>query len=175
MNKTSNKNGPETHAVPAISHASYVRTVIAGTLGNGLEAFDFAVYGIFTTYIAKTFYPSQSAFISLILTVATFGIGFIARPLGAAVLGAYADRVGRKAALTLTILMMGLGTGMIGCLPGYDTLGIAAPILLVVARLIQGFSAGGEIGSAIALMMESSPTKSAGLPSRGRWPANLWR
>lgn len=145
-----------------VSPPSYVRTVVAGTLGNALEAFDFAVYSIFTEYIAKTFYPSQSAFVGLLLTVATFGIGFVARPIGAAVLGAYADRAGRKAALTLTILLMGLGTGVIGCLPGHDSIGIAAPVLLVVARLIQGFAAGGEIGSSIALMMEASPDRKRG-------------
>ena len=162
MVASTNENGSAPGSAPSVTPASYVRTVIAGTIGNGLEAFDFAVYGIFATYIAKTFYPTQGAFVGLLLTVATFGIGFLARPVGAAVLGAYADRAGRKAALTLTILMMGLGTGLIGVLPGYDSIGVAAPILLVVARLIQGFSAGGEIGSAIALMMESSPDNKRG-------------
>ena len=141
----------------AVAPSSYLRTVVAGTLGNGLEAYDFAVYGIFAIYIARNFFPMESAFVGLLLTVATFGVGFLARPIGGAILGAYADRAGRKAALTLTILVMGLGTGMIGFLPGYDRIGIAAPLLLVVARLLQGFSAGGEIGSSIALMMEASP------------------
>lgn len=121
--------------------SNYRKTMFAGAIGNGLEFYDFAVYGLFATYIGKTFFPAQTAFMSLLLAIATFGVGFLARPVGALMIGAYADRAGRKAALRLTILLMGLGTFMIGALPGYATLGIWAPILLVVARLIQKLDA----------------------------------
>lgn len=142
--------------------SNYRKTMFAGAIGNGLEFYDFAVYGLFATYIGKTFFPAQTAFMSLLLAIATFGVGFLARPVGALMIGAYADRAGRKAALRLTILLMGLGTFMIGALPGYATLGIWAPILLVVARLIQGFSAGGEVGAAVSIMMEAAPQERQG-------------
>ena len=97
------------------------------------------------------------------LSIATFGIGFLARPLGAIVIGAYADRAGRKAALMLTVLLMGGGSATVGLLPGYNAMGIAAPIILVIARLVQGFSAGGESGSSVAMMMEASPGGKRGM------------
>ncbi|MDH4764342.1 MFS transporter [Pseudomonas sp. CBMAI 2609] len=142
--------------------SNYRKTLFAGAIGNGLEFYDFAVYGLFATYIAKVFFPMQSEFMGLLLAIATFGVGFLARPLGALMIGAYADRAGRKAALRLTILLMGFGTVMIGSLPGYATLGIWAPILLVVARLLQGFSAGGEVGAAVSIMMEAAPANKKG-------------
>jgi MFS family permease len=138
------------------------RTVFAATLGEALEFYDFTAYGIFAVYVAHAFFPTKGEMLSLLLTIATFGIGFVTRPIGALVLGAYADRVGRKKVLTWTIWLMGIGTGAIAVLPTYDDIGIAAPILLVLARLLQGFSAGGEVGSASLLVFEAAPKSRRG-------------
>ncbi len=131
--------------------------VVAAALGNALEFYDFTVYGVFATMIGREFFPSSNPHVSLLLSLATFGVGFFARPLGGILIGAYADRFGRRPAMTVTILLMASGTGVIGILPGYAQIGIAAPILLIVARLIQGFSAGGEMGPATTFLLESSP------------------
>jgi MFS family permease len=139
------------------------KTIMAATLGEALEFYDFTAYGIFAVYVAHAFFPTTAEMLSLLLTIATFGIGFVTRPLGALVLGAYADRVGRKKVLTWTIWLMGIGTGAIAVLPTYEDIGIAAPILLVLARLIQGFSAGGEVGSASLLIFEATPKSRRGL------------
>jgi MFS family permease len=134
-----------------------VMRVAAAILGNALEFYDFTVYAAFAAMIGRAFFPASNPNVSLLLSVATFGIGFIARPLGGILIGAYADRFGRKPAMTLTIWLMALGSGMIGLLPSYATIGIMAPILLVAARLIQGFSAGGEMGPATTYLLESAP------------------
>lgn len=160
--------GAAIHGARATNCGLHIRTIAAGAIGNGLEFYDFGVYGIFAVYIARVFYPEHSPFISLMLSVATFGVGFLARPLGAIVIGAYADRAGRKAALMLTVLLMGVGSATLGLLPGYHEIGIAAPLILVAARLVQGFSAGGESGSSVAMMMEASP-------QRGRGMAVAWQ
>lgn len=139
------------------------RAVIAAVAGNTLEWYDFAVYGFFALTLAKLFFPAGDATVSLLLTVATFGVGFIMRPVGALVLGTLADRSGRKAALSLTILLMALGTAMIGFAPTYATAGAWAPAIIVLARLIQGFSAGGEIGGATAFLIEHAPPERRGL------------
>lgn len=133
------------------------RAIIATVLGNGFEWFDFMVYGFFAITIAKLFFPTGNDFTSLMLSVATFGVGFLIRPLGGILLGIYADRVGRKAALSLTILMMCAGTALIGLAPTYSQIGLAAPCLIVLARLLQGFSAGGEMGTATAFLTEHAP------------------
>ena len=147
---------------PAISAATRRKAIIAATIGNGLEWFDFTVYSFFAVIIAKLFFPTGNDFTSFMLTVATFGVGFFMRPVGAVVLGVYADRVGRKAALTLTIMLMAIGTAIIGLAPTYSQIGIGAPILIVIARLIQGFSAGGEVGGATAFLIEYSPDERRG-------------
>jgi MFS transporter, MHS family, proline/betaine transporter len=133
------------------------RAVVAATVGNMLEWYDFTIYAAFAVPISKNFFPADSEVISLLLGFATFGLGFIARPFGAAFLGGYADRRGRRDALSLTILLMALGTGIIALCPGYDRIGIAAPIIILLARLIQGFSAGGEIGGAVSTLVEHAP------------------
>jgi len=145
-----------------LSKATRRRAIIAATIGNGLEWFDFTVYSFFAVIIAKLFFPTGDDLTSFLLTVATFGVGFFMRPVGAIVLGVYADRVGRKAALTLTILMMALGTAIIGLAPTYDSIGLWAPALIVLARLIQGFSAGGEVGGATAFLIEHAPDEERG-------------
>jgi MHS family proline/betaine transporter-like MFS transporter len=133
------------------------RAIVATVLGNGLEWFDFTVYSFFAVIIAKLFFPTGNELTSLLLAVATFGVGFFMRPVGGMVLGVYADKVGRKAALSLTILLMAGGTALIGLAPTYDQIGLWAPVLIVVARLLQGFSAGGEMGTATAFLTEYAP------------------
>ncbi|MEM5386630.1 MFS transporter [Paraburkholderia phymatum] len=133
------------------------RTVVAASIGNALEWFDLVVYGFFAVVISKLFFPAGNDTVSLLLTLGTFGVSFFMRPLGAIVLGAYADKAGRKAALTLSIVLMMMGTLIIAVLPTWQSIGIAAPLILVVARLMQGFSAGGEFGSATAFLAEHVP------------------
>ncbi|CAN7558968.1 Proline/betaine transporter [compost metagenome] len=150
---------PAAPAAPAIQPSQRRRAIIATVIGNGLEWFDFTVYSFFAVIIAKLFFPTGNDLSSLLLAVATFGVGFFMRPVGGIVLGIYADRVGRKAALSLTILLMALGTTLIGIAPTYDQVGIFAPLLIVVARLMQGFSAGGEMGGATAFLTEYAPAR----------------
>jgi metabolite-proton symporter len=122
--------------------------------GNFLEMFDFMVYGFYATAIAKTFFPTDSAFASLMLSLATFGAGFLMRPLGAIFLGAYIDQHGRRKGLIVTLALMALGTVLIACVPGYATLGVAAPLLVLLGRLLQGFSAGVELGGVSVYLAE---------------------
>ncbi|BAO63170.1 major facilitator family transporter [Pseudomonas protegens Cab57] len=138
------------------------RSVFAVILGNAVEFFDFGVYATFAVMIGHTFFPSDSAFVSLMLSVTAFGVGFIVRPLGAVLIGAYADRVGRKPAMLLTLVMMAVGTGSIAILPSYESIGIAAPILLVLTRLIQGLAWGGEAGPATTYILEAAPAHKRG-------------
>jgi MHS family proline/betaine transporter-like MFS transporter len=146
-----------TSASLAASRPNPWRVVVAASIGNALEWFDLVVYGFFAVVIAKLFFPTGNDTVSLLLTLGTFGVSFFMRPLGAIVIGAYADRAGRKAALTLSILLMMGGTLIIAILPTYQAIGLAAPLILVVARLMQGFSAGGEFGSATAFLAEHEP------------------
>ncbi len=134
-----------------------MKAVVAVVIGNWLEFYDFLVYTIFAVMIADAFFPGQSAIGRLLGALATFGVGFFTRPLGAAVIGAYADKAGRRAALTLTLMLMAAGSGIVAFTPTYAQIGLAAPILLVFARLVQGFSCGGEVGPATAYLMESAP------------------
>ncbi|MBH3425820.1 MFS transporter [Pseudomonas gessardii] len=155
------REGPEhTHQTPAPDAGR--KSIFAVVLGNAVEFFDFGVYATFAVMIGHTFFPSDSAFVSLMLSVTAFGIGFIVRPLGAVLIGAYADRVGRKPAMLLTLVMMAVGTGSIAILPGYETIGIAAPILLVVTRMIQGLAWGGEAGPATTYILEAAPPHKRG-------------
>ena len=146
-----------TSALVSISRPAAWRAVVAASIGNALEWFDLVVYGFFAVVISKLFFPTGNESVSILLTLGTFGVSFFMRPLGAIVLGAYADKKGRKAALTLSILLMMAGTLIIAVLPTYSTIGIAAPLILVLARLMQGFSAGGEFGSATAFLAEHVP------------------
>ncbi|WP_431513568.1 MFS transporter [Variovorax sp. DAIF25] len=138
------------------------QTIVATTIGNGLEIFDFTVYGFLALVIGKLFFPTFSGYGQLLLTVATFGVGFIMRPLGGIVIGAYADRAGRKKAMTLTIFLMALGCAVIAFTPTYASIGVAAPVLIVLARLIQGFSAGGEVGASTTLLVEHATPRNRG-------------
>jgi MFS family permease len=138
------------------------RVVIASTLGNGFEWFDYGIFGTFAPIISKLFFPAGSELTSILLTFATFAVAFAMRPLSGVLFGLYADRLGRKRALTLMIIMMAIGTGMIGLLPTYAAIGIAAPLLMVAARLIQGISAGGEFANATAMLVEYAPQNRRG-------------
>jgi MFS transporter, MHS family, proline/betaine transporter len=139
--------------------ASRWRVIVAASIGNALEWFDFAVYGFFAVTISRLFFPTSDETASLLLTFATFGVAFVMRPLGAIIIGSYADVAGRKAALNLSIVLMMIGTLIIAVLPTYETIGLAAPIAMTLARMIQGLSAGGEFGSATALLAEQDPTR----------------
>ena len=136
------------------SNAPLTRVILAASAGNALEFYDFTVFGYFAQQIAATFFPSSSPATGLLLTFGTYGVSFLARPFGALVLGGYADRSGRRAALTLTILLMTIGTALMAVMPGYRQIGLLAPAGILLARLIQGFSAGGEFGGATAFMIE---------------------
>ena len=150
-------------AAPRSPAAARRRLVVATTIGNTLEWYDFFVYAFLSVTIARVFFPTGSKLSSVLLAVATFGVGFVMRPVGAAVLGAYADRVGRKAALTATIGLMALGTALIALAPTYQAIGVWAPLLVVISRLLQGFSCGGELGGATAILIESAPAQRRGL------------
>jgi MHS family proline/betaine transporter-like MFS transporter len=138
---------------------SAVRTAAAGLIGNVLEWFDYAVYGYFSTEIGRQFFPaSMSGYHKQLFTYAVFWLGFAARPVGGLVLGLVGDRIGRRALLTLSIMMMGGATLAIGLLPTYESIGLAAPLLLVALRVIQGFSLGGEFtGSMVYTTEVASP------------------
>jgi MFS family permease len=146
----------------ATKPASQARLIAACSIGNALEMYDFTVYSFFALMIGKLFFPSDSAYGSLLLAVATFGIGFVMRPLGGFVIGNYADRRGRKAAMTLTIGLMVIGTLCLAVAPTYATAGVLGPLVVVAGRLLQGFSLGGEIGASTAMLMESGGIKGRG-------------
>lgn len=136
------------------------RSTVACALGNALEMYDFTIYSFFAVIIAKNFFPAQSPVASLLMSLTAFGVGFLMRPVGALVIGRLADRKGRKAALTLTIGLMCLGTALIAFAPTYQQAGVFGTVMLVIGRLTQGFSAGGEVGTASVLLMESTTTGS---------------
>ncbi|MGH8780966.1 MFS transporter [Paraburkholderia sp.] len=142
-----------------LSRGTIRRIVFSSSVGNALEWFDFLVYGYFAAIIAKQFFPTHDEWLSTLLAIATFSISFLMRPLGAVVLGVYGDRKGRKAALTLAIALMMVGTFTMAVMPSYAVIGLAAPVLVLLARLVQGFAVGGEFGSATAFMVEHSATR----------------
>ena len=147
--------GSQAHAAPLVAKTpSKIATVLRVTSGNFLEMFDFFLYGFYATDISKAFFPGKSAYISLMLTFVTFGAGFLMRPLGAIVLGAYIDRIGRRRGLIVTLALMACGTVLIACVPGYATIGLLAPLLVVTGRLLQGFSAGVELGGVSVYLSE---------------------
>lgn len=138
------------------------RQIVAAVIGNALEWYDFVVYGFLTVIIARLFFPAHDDYAALLLTMATFGVGFFMRPVGGIVLGLYADRRGRKAALQLIIGLMTVSMAMIAFAPPYAAIGIAAPLLILLARLLQGFATGGEFAGATAFLVESAPAHRRG-------------
>ena len=137
------------------------KAVISSSIGAALEWFDIIVYATFATVIAKNFYPDSDPVFALILTFATFAISYLVRPLGGMVLGSYADRKGRKSALTLTLMLMMVGTLIMAVAPTYAMVGMWGGVIILLSRLIQGFSAGGEFGTATAFLIETAPHKKA--------------
>ncbi|WP_158896836.1 MULTISPECIES: MFS transporter [unclassified Pseudomonas] len=133
---------------------SKVGAILRVTSGNFLEQFDFFLFGFYATYIARVFFPSDSEFASLMMTFAVFGSGFLMRPLGAIVLGAYIDQVGRRRGLIVTLAIMASGTVLIALVPGYAQIGLSAPALVLLGRLLQGFSAGAELGGVSVYLSE---------------------
>ena len=151
---------------PGLYTPSMRRRVIAGTtIGNALEFFDFTVFTFLMLVIGPLFFPAASGYGQLLLTTATFGVGFLMRPVGGMLIGSYADRHGRRAAMTLTLWLMGLGCGLIALAPTYAQMGIAGPVIMVLARLIQGFAAGGEVGASTTLLVEHAPPSRRGFSS----------
>ncbi len=144
---------------PARASSHLYRVIAAGSIGNALEWFDLLVYGYFAVTLSRTFFPKGNDAVALLLTLGTFGVSYLVRPLGAIVLGAYADRAGRKASLMVSILLMVIGTFMMAIMPSYASIGILAPIAVLAARLIQGFSVGGEFGSATSFLAEHGPDR----------------
>src|ERR1700722_15957027 len=131
-----------------------LKTVPRVTSGNFLEMFDFFLFGIYAAQIAKTFFPNDNPAASLMSAFLTFAAGFMMRPIGALVLGAYIDRAGRRKGLIVTLSIMAMGTVLIAAVPGYATIGIAAPLLVLTGRLLQGFSAGVELGGVSVYLSE---------------------
>jgi MHS family shikimate/dehydroshikimate transporter-like MFS transporter len=140
------------------------RIVLSSIIGTAVEWYDFLIYGIASALVFnKLFFPLSDPALGTIAAFGTYGVGFFARPLGAAIFGHFGDRVGRKAMLAITIVIMGLGTFLIGLLPSYGQIGVAAPIALVVLRLLQGIGLGGEWGGAVLMVVENAPTRNRGL------------
>ena len=150
---------------PGNARQSPGRTALAGLIGNVLEWFDFAVYGYFIGDIGRQFFPRSDATAQQLLAFAVFALGFVARPIGSLVLGRVGDRIGRRALLTLSIALMGGATLVIGLLPTYEQIGVAAPLLLVAMRLVQGFSVGGEFTGSMVYTTESASPLMRGLIS----------
>jgi len=152
-----------TFAAPRNEAALARRAVAGATIGNALEFYDFVTYTFFAIQIGHAFFPSHSAYASLMLSLATFGAGFVTRPIGGFIIGAYADRAGRRPAMMLSFVLMGVAIVGLALIPPYAQIGIAAPILAVTARLVQGFSLGGEVGPTTAYLLEAAPAHRRGL------------
>lgn len=146
-----------------LASSSKLAAILRVTSGNFLEMFDFFLFGFYATHIAATFFPAGDEVASLLLTFATFGAGFLMRPLGAVLLGAYVDRVGRRKGLIVTLAIMAAGTVLIAAVPGYATIGLAAPALVLIGRLLQGFSAGVELGGVSVYLAELASPGREGL------------
>lgn len=153
-----------TDAPPArVPHTiSHPRLITACTIGNALEFYDFVVFSFFARTIGALFFPAQDPAAQLLLSFATYGVGFFLRPLGGVVLGAYADRKGRKKATVLTLMLMAAGTVMVGLAPVYATAGVSGAFVILAGRLLQGFSAGGEVGASTTLLAELAPKERRG-------------
>jgi MFS family permease len=154
---------PEAGAIPTSAKGISKTSVAAAVAGNVLEFYDFTTYTFFAVMIGQHFFPSKDPFISLMLSVASFGVGFVTRPIGGVVIGAYADRAGRKPAMMLTVGLMAVGMLVVALTPSFATIGLAAPILVVLARLVQGFALGGEVGPATSFLIEAAPANERGL------------
>ena len=133
------------------------RVIVAGAIGNVLEWYDFAVYGYFASAIGRAFFPQEDAVAQVLAAFGIFAVGFLMRPVGGAVIGSIGDKFGRRAALTVSVAAMAIPTFLVGILPGYEVLGIAAPIILTLLRMVQGLSVGGEYTTSIIFIIEQAP------------------
>ena len=140
-------------------HGSPIRSIVGGTIGNLVEWYDWLVYSSFSLYFAKAFFPQGNQTAQLLNTAAVFAVGYFMRPIGGLLLGSYADKHGRKAALTLSVLLMCGGSLAIAITPGYASIGLAAPVVLVLARMVQGISVGGEYGTSAVYLSEIADAK----------------
>ena len=165
-----NKDQTQTDMSPEEHRAQLRRAVIASTVGTTIEWYDFLLYGTVTALVfGKLFFPHSSPIVGVLEAFSIFFIGFVGRPIGAAIFGHWGDRIGRKATLIVTLLITGIATVLVGCVPGYNSIGIWAPILLTLIRLIQGIGVGGEWGGSVLLAMEWARTdKNRGFLSS--WP-----
>jgi MFS transporter, MHS family, proline/betaine transporter len=151
-------------AATSVEDAATVRrAVIACAIGQVFEIFDFVIYGFFAVAIGRAFFPSTDPIASLLASFATFAVGFLMRPVGAMVIGWYGDRFGRRKALVVTVGLMAVATGATGLIPSYAAIGLLGPVLLLICRMLQGFSTGGEWGGAAAFLVEHAPTGRRGL------------
>lgn len=138
------------------------RSVVAAVAGNALEFYDFTAYTFFAIQIGQTFFPSKNAFLSLMLSLGTFGAGFLGRPIGGIVIGAFADRRGRRPAMVLSFVLMGAGILALALTPSYAAIGITAPLIVIASRIVQGFALGGQVGPATAYLLEASAPATRG-------------
>ncbi len=150
-------------ATMEVEPGSVRQAIVGAAIGNTVEWYDFAIYGFLATYIAEKFFPSANPTAALLSTFAVFAVAFFMRPLGGFFFGPLGDRIGRKRVLAIVVVVMSLSTLGIGLVPGYDSIGVAAPLLLVVLRCVQGFSAGGEYGGGACFLAEFAPTRHRGL------------
>ena len=146
----------QTLEVPKAKHFN-LKPIVQVAAGNALEIYDLMIYGYYARYIAHSFFPSSNGYVSLMLALMTFAVGFLARPIGAIVLGAYTDRHGRRKGLLLSLTLMCLGILSLACTPSFATIGLAAPLIVVAGRLLQGFSAGAELGGTVVYLAEIAP------------------
>src|ERR1700752_4727020 len=143
------------------------RAILGATIGNMLEFYDFITYSFFAIQIGHTFFPAQNEYGSLMLSLASFGAGFVTRPIGGIVLGIFSDRVGRRPAMLLSFALMGGAILVLALTPSYATIGLAAPVIVIIARMVQGFALGGEVGPTTAYLMEIASPERRGVV--GAW------
>src|ERR1700683_1557157 len=139
-----------------------LRNVGAAVIGNALEFYDFITYAFFAVQIGHVFFPTHSGYVSLMLSLGTFAAGFVMRPVGGIVIGRYADRVGRRPAMMVCLVLMGVAILAVAITPSYRAIGVGAPVLVVVARMAQGFALGGQVAPATASLMEAAPAGERG-------------
>lgn len=157
---------PDTDATSMLTQTPVSKKAVAAAIaGNALEFYDFVIYAYFAVYIGKTFFPIAGEYGSLMAAVATFGVGFFARPLGGILIGTFADRAGRKPAMILTVGLITIGTLGLAVTPSYASIGILAPIIVIICRLVQGIALGGEVGPATSLLIEAAPEGKRGFYS----------
>lgn len=164
---------PTPHTTASLSARNQFKAIVGGSIGNLVEWYDWYVYSVFSLYFAGTFFPKDNPTAQLLNTAGIFAIGFLMRPIGGWLMGTYADRKGRKAALTLSVLLMSGGSLMITVVPGYQQIGIAAPLILVLARMIQGLSIGGEYGTAATYLSEIAPPNQRGFYSSFQYVTSI--